>query len=108
MAVNVLGHAHPKLVATLQAQAEKLWHVSNLYTIPEQEALADALCAHSFAERVFFCNSGAEAAEGMIKVMRKYHAVNGHPEKVTLILFCRRFSWPHIGGFGGGWQSGLS
>ena len=91
VAVNVLGHAHPKLVATLKAQAEKLWHVSNLYTIPEQEALADALCAHSFAERVFFCNSGAEAAEGMIKVMRKYHAVNGRPEKVTLISFAGAF-----------------
>ncbi len=91
IAVNVLGHSHPKLVATLQAQAEKLWHVSNLYTIPEQETLADALCASSFADAVFFCNSGAEAAEGMIKVMRKYHAVQGHGEKVTLISFAGAF-----------------
>ena len=87
VAVNTLGHAHPKLVAALSHQAEKLWHVSNLYRIPEQEALADTLCAHSFADLVFFANSGAEAAEGMIKTMRKYHATNGHPEKVTLIGF---------------------
>ena len=87
VAVNTLGHAHPKLVAALSGQAEKLWHVSNLYRIPEQEALAAALCAHSFADLVFFANSGAEAAEGMIKAMRKYHAANGRPERVTLIGF---------------------
>ena len=91
VAVNTLGHAHPKLVAALNGQAEKLWHVSNLYRIPEQEALADTLCANSFAERVFFANSGAEAAEGMIKAMRKYHAANGAPERVTLIGFAGAF-----------------
>ena len=91
VAVNTLGHAHPKLVAALQAQAEKLWHVSNLYTIPQQEKLAESLCAASFADLVFFSNSGAEAAEGMIKAMRKFHAVNGHPEKVTLISFAGAF-----------------
>ncbi|MCH1542113.1 MAG: aspartate aminotransferase family protein [Alphaproteobacteria bacterium] len=87
VAVNTLGHAHPKLNAALKAQSEKLWHVSNLYQIPEQEKLADALCDASFADLVFFSNSGAEAAEGMIKAMRKYHAANGAPEKVTLIGF---------------------
>jgi acetylornithine/N-succinyldiaminopimelate aminotransferase len=87
VAVNTLGHAHPKLNDALKAQSEKLWHVSNLYQIPEQEKLADALCAASFAALVFFTNSGAEAAEGMIKAMRKFHAVNGAPEKVTLIGF---------------------
>lgn len=87
VAVNTLGHAHPKLNQALQAQSEKLWHVSNLYQIPEQEKLADRLCAASFADLVFFSNSGAEAAEGMIKAMRKYHAANGAPEKVTLIGF---------------------
>ena len=87
VAVNTLGHAHPKLNQALQAQSEKLWHVSNLYYIPEQEKLADSLCAASFADLVFFSNSGAEAAEGMIKAMRKYHAVHGAPEKVTLIGF---------------------
>ena len=87
IAVNTLGHAHPKLNAALQAQSEKLWHVSNLYQIEEQEKLADALCAACFADLVFFTNSGAEAAEGMIKAMRKYHAVNGAPQKTTLIGF---------------------
>jgi acetylornithine/N-succinyldiaminopimelate aminotransferase len=87
IAVNTLGHSHPKLNQALQAQSEKLWHVSNLYRIPEQEKLADSLCAASFADLVFFSNSGAEAAEGMIKAMRKYHAAHGAPEKVTLIGF---------------------
>ena len=81
VAVNTLGHAHPKLVAALTAQAEKLWHVSNLYRIEEQEALASTLCAHSFADLVFFANSGAEAAEGMIKTMRKFHAANGQKSR---------------------------
>jgi acetylornithine/N-succinyldiaminopimelate aminotransferase len=63
IAVNSLGHAHPHLVAALSGQAEKLWHCSNLYRIPEGERLAERLCAASFAERVFFCNSGAEALE---------------------------------------------
>ena len=91
VAVNTLGHAHPDLVAALKRQAETLWHVSNLYRIPEQETLAATLCAASFAELVFFSNSGAEAAEGMIKAMRKYHAANGRLEKVTLISFAGAF-----------------
>ncbi|MDG1691676.1 MAG: aspartate aminotransferase family protein [Alphaproteobacteria bacterium] len=91
VAVNTLGHSHPKLVQAITAQAQKLWHVSNLYEIPEQEALADSLCENSFAELVFFGNSGAEAAEGMIKTMRKYHAAHGHREKVTLISFAGAF-----------------
>ncbi len=91
VAVNTLGHAHPKLVAALKQQGEMLWHVSNLYRIPEQEKLADTLCAASFADLVFFGNSGAEAAEGMIKAMRKFHAANGAPEKVTLISFAGAF-----------------
>ena len=64
VAVNALGHAHPHLVAALTAQAQKLWHTSNLYRVAGQERLAERLCAASFAERVFFCNSGAEACEG--------------------------------------------
>ena len=91
VAVNTLGHSHPKLVQAITDQAQKLWHVSNLYEIPEQEALADRLCEASFADLVFFGNSGAEAAEGMIKTMRKYHASHGHPEKVTLIGFAGAF-----------------
>jgi len=97
IAVNTLGHSHPKLVEAITDQAQKLWHVSNLYEIPEQEALADRLCENSFADLVFFGNSGAEAAEGMIKTMRKYHAANGHGEKVTLISFAGAFHGRTLG-----------
>ena len=68
VAVNALGHAHPHLVAALAEQSQKLWHVSNLYEIPEAERAAARLCDASFADVVFFCNSGAEAVEGAIKM----------------------------------------
>jgi acetylornithine/N-succinyldiaminopimelate aminotransferase len=87
VAVNALGHAHPALVAAITAQAQKLWHVSNLYRIPEAEQLAARLCEASFAELVFFCNSGAEAMEGAIKTARRYHAADGHPERFRIITF---------------------
>jgi len=87
VAVNALGHAHPHLVTALTAQAQKLWHVSNLYEVPEQERAAERLCAASFADVAFFCNSGAEAVEGAIKCARKYQAVNGHPERYRIITF---------------------
>jgi acetylornithine/N-succinyldiaminopimelate aminotransferase len=87
VAVNALGHAHPVLVDALTAQAQKLWHVSNLYRIPGAERLADRLCALSFADRVFFCNSGTEAMEGAIKMARKYQAVSGKPERFRIITF---------------------
>ena len=80
IAVNALGHAHPKLVAALKAQGEKLWHVSNIYRIPEQEALAERLCATTFADVVFFTNSGTEAVECALKAARKYHWKAGAPE----------------------------
>ena len=85
IAVNALGHSHPKLVKALAEQGAKLWHVSNLYRIPEQEKLAEKLTKHTFADKVFFCNSGAEALEGAIKLVRKYHDDTGHPEKFTVI-----------------------
>jgi len=85
IAVDVLGHAHPHLVECLQEQAGKLWHVSNLYRIPGQEKLADRLAASSFADLVFFCNSGAEAVEGGLKLCRKYHSANGNPERWRII-----------------------
>ena len=85
VAVTSLGHAHPRLVAALTKQAEALWHCSNLYNIPGQQRAAERLVAASFADTVFFCNSGAEAMEGAIKVARKYHAATGHPEKYRLI-----------------------
>jgi acetylornithine/N-succinyldiaminopimelate aminotransferase len=87
IAVNVLGHAHPHLVAALTAQAEKLWHVSNIFDIPGQRALGQRLVEATFAERVFFCNSGAEAIEASIKTARRYHYVNGRPERFRIITF---------------------
>lgn len=87
VAVNALGHAHPHLVAALTEQAGKLWHVSNLYEIPEAERVAARLCAASFADVAFFCNSGAEAVECAIKTARKYHAAGGRPERYRIITF---------------------
>jgi acetylornithine/N-succinyldiaminopimelate aminotransferase len=87
VAVNALGHAHPKLVAALTAQAEKLWHCSNLYRISGQERLAERLCAATFADKAFMCNSGAEACEGAIKLARRYHFANGHPERWRIVTF---------------------
>ncbi len=85
IAVNALGHAHPHLLQALTGQAQKLWHCSNLYRIPEGERLAERLCAATFAERVFFCNSGAEALECAFKVVRKYHDDNGQPDRYRVI-----------------------
>ncbi len=87
VAVNVLGHAHPRLVAALAEQAQKVWHVSNLYQIPEAERVAQRLCDASFADVVFFCNSGAEAMECAIKMVRKYHSANGAPGRYRVITF---------------------
>jgi acetylornithine/N-succinyldiaminopimelate aminotransferase len=87
VAVNGLGHAHPHLVAALNEQASKVWHVSNLFRIPQAERLAERLCAETFADLVFFCNSGAEAMECVIKVVRKYQYVSGHPERYRIITF---------------------
>lgn len=87
IAVNVLGHAHPRLVAALTEQAEKLWHTSNLYRVAGQERLAERLAAATFADRAFFCNSGAEACEAAIKTARRYHYVSGHPERWRIITF---------------------
>jgi len=87
VAVNSLGHAHPHLVEALTRQATQLWHVSNLYRIPEGERLAQRLCEASFAETVFFTNSGAEAMECAIKMARKYHSANGAPERYRIITF---------------------
>jgi acetylornithine/N-succinyldiaminopimelate aminotransferase len=91
IAVNALGHAHPALVSTLTEQAGKLWHVSNVYRIPEQERLADLLVERTFADTVFFTNSGTEAAELAIKMARKFHHENGQPERVEIIAFSGAF-----------------
>jgi len=87
VAVNALGHAHPYMVKALTEQAQKVWHVSNLYRIPEGERLADRLCAVSFADTVFFQNSGAEAIECAIKMARKYQYACGKPERFRIITF---------------------
>ncbi|MBW8902848.1 MAG: aspartate aminotransferase family protein [Bradyrhizobium sp.] len=88
VAVNALGHCHPHLVAALQEQATKLWHMSNLFKSPDGERLAARLCqAASFADFVFFANSGAEAMECAIKITRKYHAAKGHPERYRIVTF---------------------
>ena len=87
VAVNALGHAHPHLVAAISEQVKKLSHVSNLYRIPEAERLAARLCAASFAELVFFANSGAEAMECAIKMARKYQSASGKPERFRIVTF---------------------
>ena len=87
IAVNALGHAHPKLVEALTAQAGALWHTSNLYQIPQQQALADKLVDATFADTVFFTNSGTESCELAVKMARKYFYDKGQPERVEIITF---------------------
>ena len=91
IAVNALGHAHPKLVSALTEQAGALWHTSNLYQIPQQQALADKLCDNTFADTVFFTNSGTESCELAVKMARKYWTEKGHPEKSQIIAFTGSF-----------------
>jgi acetylornithine/N-succinyldiaminopimelate aminotransferase len=91
IAVNVLGHANPVLIAALTEQAGKLWHTSNLYEIPQQQALADKLVAHTFADTVFFTNSGTESCELAIKMARKYFYDKDQPERVEIITFSGSF-----------------
>jgi acetylornithine/N-succinyldiaminopimelate aminotransferase len=87
VAVTSCGHSHPKLVQALTNQAQKIWHTSNVYQMPGQTKLAEKLIANTFADTVFFCNSGTEATELAIKMARKYHAAQGHPEKFHIITF---------------------
>ena len=85
IAVNAFGHCHPKLVEALKDQASKLWHTSNLYRIPEQETVAEKLVKNSCVDRVFFCNSGAEATEGAVKVARRFAWANGEKDRTEII-----------------------
>jgi acetylornithine/N-succinyldiaminopimelate aminotransferase len=87
VAVTALGHHHPHLVAAITEQANKVWHVSNLYEIPESERVAQRLCEATFADVVFFQNSGAEAIECAIKTVRKYQSASGRPERYRIITF---------------------
>ena len=91
IAVNLLGHCHPYMVKALQEQAAKLWHTSNLYRIGHGERLAERLRELTFADTMFFCNSGAEAIEGSIKIARKFHAANGQPQRYKFICFDQAF-----------------
>ncbi len=89
--VNALGHAHPALVAALTEQAGKLWHVSNLYEIPQQKALADQLVEATFADTVFFTNSGTETLELAVKMVRKFWYEKGQPERIEIVTFSGSF-----------------
>ena len=91
IAVNTFGHGEPDLVSTLIKQSKNLWHTSNLYNIKPQEQLADLICNNSFGESVFFCNSGAEAIEGVIKLLRRYHYNKGFPNKKNILVFSNAF-----------------
>ncbi|PWE18835.1 acetylornithine transaminase [Marinicauda salina] len=91
IAVNGLGHAHPKAVAALKAQAEKLWHTSNMFRVPGQIELAEKYCRDSFADRVFFTNSGAEAIECALKTARHYHYANGQPDRYRIVTVTGAF-----------------
>ncbi|UUL82699.1 aspartate aminotransferase family protein [Sphingomonas qomolangmaensis] len=97
IAVNALGHGHPHLTKAIQEQAATLMHVSNLYGSPQGEALAARIVANSFADTVFFTNSGAEAVECAIKTARRYHYANGNPQRHTLITFDTAFHGRTLG-----------
>lgn len=91
IAVNALGHAHPALVSALTEQAGKLWHLSNMFRVEGQERLAAKYVESSFAEVVFFTNSGTEAIEGALKMARKFHSAAGRPERIDIIGFSGAF-----------------
>jgi acetylornithine/N-succinyldiaminopimelate aminotransferase len=102
IAVTALGHAHPALVDALRDQAGKLWHTSNMFRVKGQEELADKICRDTFADRVFFTNSGTEAVECAIKTARKYHWSKGHPERIDIITFTGAFHGRSIGAINAG------
>jgi len=104
IAVNAFGHANPKLVAALTDQANRLWHTSNLYRVPGQETLSKKLVENTFADTVFFTNSGAEACECAFKMARRYHHVNGHPERFHIITFTGAFHGRTLAGIAAGGQ----
>lgn len=105
IAVNSLGHAHPHLVEALRAQAGKLWHTSNLYRVPEQERLARRLVESSFADTVFFTNSGVEAIECAVKMARRHHFVQGDTERFRIVSFEGAFHGRTLAGIAAGGQA---
>jgi acetylornithine/N-succinyldiaminopimelate aminotransferase len=104
IAVNALGHAHPHLVEALTEQAGKLWHTSNLYRVPGQESLSKRLVDSTFADTVFFTNSGVEAIECAIKIARRYHFKKGHPERFHIVTFEGAFHGRTLAGIAAGGQ----
>ena len=104
IAVNALGHAHPDLIKALTEQAGKVWHVSNLYRVPGQEQLSKRLVANTFADTVFFTNSGVEAIECAIKMARRYQYTHGHPERFHIITFEGAFHGRTLAGIAAGGQ----
>ncbi|NBC19800.1 MAG: acetylornithine/succinylornithine family transaminase [Alphaproteobacteria bacterium] len=102
IAVSSLGHTHPQLVEALKAQAGKLWHTSNMLRVPAGEELADKICARTFADRVFFTNSGTEAVECALKTARKYHWANGDPERIEIVTFTGAFHGRSLGAINAG------
>mgnify|MGYP005748986177 CR=1 FL=1 len=102
IAVNALGHAHPAMIDALRDQAGKLWHTSNMFRIKGQEELADKICRDTFADRVFFTNSGTEAIECAIKAARKYHWAAGNPDRIDIVTFTGAFHGRSIGAINAG------
>ena len=102
IAVTALGHAHPALVSVLQEQAGKLWHTSNMFRVPAGEDLARKMCERTFADRVFFTNSGTEAVECAIKSARKYHYKNGQEDRIEIVTFTGAFHGRSLGAINAG------
>lgn len=102
IAVTALGHSHPALVNVLQEQAGKLWHTSNMFRVPAAEDLSAKMCRDTFADRVFFTNSGTEAIECAIKSARKYHWANGAPERIDIVTFTGAFHGRSLGAINAG------
>lgn len=102
IAVTALGHSHPALVEALQTQAGKLWHTSNMFRVPAGEELAEKMCRDTFADRVFFTNSGTEAIECALKAARKYHWANGAPERIDFVTFTGAFHGRSLGAINAG------
>ncbi len=102
IAVNALGHSHPKLVEALTEQGKKLWHLSNMFRVPAGEQLADKICARTFADRVFFTNSGTEAVECALKAARKYHWSKGDEERIEFVTFTGAFHGRSLGAINAG------
>lgn len=102
IAVNSLGHSHPKLVRTLKDQAEKLWHTSNMFRVNTAEKLSQKICERTFADRVFFTNSGTEAVEAALKTARKYHWSKGDPERIEFVTFTGAFHGRSFGAINAG------